>query len=60
MEVFCGPHEEWHEMGWATRERNLIFYADDGRIVRREHIWLQDAMTVSVAMFRRVALGTNM
>ena len=60
LEVVCGPQEARHGMGWATRERNLIFYADDGRIVRRDHICVQEAMMVSVAMFQRVALGTNL
>ena len=58
--VVCGPHEAQHGMGWAVGERNLIFYADDGRIVRRDHICVQEAMMVSVAMFQRVALGTNL
>ena len=47
-------------MVWETGERNLIFYADDRRIGGRDHIWVQDALTVSVAMFRRMGLETNL
>ena len=38
-------------MGWAAVECNLIFYADDRRIGGREHVWVQDAVRVSVKMF---------
>ena len=51
LEVVCSPQEALHGMGWAAGERNLIFYADDKRIGGRDHIWVQDALTVSVAMF---------
>ena len=51
LEVAYGLQEARHGMGWSAGERNLIFYADDGRISGRDHIWLQDALTVSVAIF---------
>ena len=38
-------------MGWAAGERNLIFYADDGKVGERYHIWVQDALKVSVVLF---------
>ena len=38
LEVVCGPQEARHGMGWAAGERNLIFYADNGRIGGRYHI----------------------
>ena len=60
LEVVCPPQEERHGMGWATGERNLIFYTDDGRIGGRYQIWFQDALTVSVAMFQLMVLETNM
>ena len=50
LEVFCGPQEALHGMGWAAGERNLILYVDDGRIGVREHILVQDALTVSIVM----------
>ena len=28
----CGPQEAEHGLVWAARERDLFFYADDGRI----------------------------
>ena len=52
LEVVCSPQEARHGMGWATGERNLIFYAEDGRIGGRDHIWVQDALTVSVMIFQ--------
>ena len=60
LEVVCGPQEVWYGMGWAEGERNLIFYADDRRIGGTDHIWIQDALMVSVLMFRRVVLETNL
>ena len=60
LEIVCGPQEARHGMGWAVGELNLIFYADDGRSGGRDHIWIQDALNVSVAMFRRMGLETNL
>ena len=60
LEVVCGPQEARHGMGWEAGESNLTFYADDGRIGGRDHIWVQDALMVSVAMFRRMGLETNL
>ena len=56
----CGPHEARHKMGWALGERNLVFYKDYRRISVRDHIWVQDALTVTVAMFGRVGLENNL
>ena len=36
--------------------RNIVFYVDEGRIAGRYHKWVQDAMTVTVAMFRRMGI----
>ena len=41
-------------------ERNLVFYTDDGRILGRERIWVQYALTVTVEMLRRIGLETNL
>ena len=60
MEVVCGTQEAQHGMGWVTGEFNLVFYADDVRILGRDNIWVQDALTVTVAMFRKVGLETNL
>ena len=32
----CGPQEAHHRIGWELGERNLIFYADEGKIVGRD------------------------
>ena len=42
---------------WA---RNLVFYADDGKIARRNHEWVQDALTVTVAMFWHMGIETKL
>ena len=47
-------------MGWAAGERNLVFYADDGRILGQDHEWVQDALSITVAMFCRMGLETNL
>ena len=51
LEEACSPQEANNGMGWVVGDRNLIFYADDGRIVGRYHEWLQDALDLMVAMF---------
>ena len=60
LEIVCGPHEARHGMGWATGERNLVFYADDGKITGRYHIWVQDVLTVTVVMLRRGGIDTKL
>ena len=60
LDVVCIPKEAQRAMGWAAEERNLVFYVDDGRIAGRDHEWLQDALTVTVAMFRRMGLEDNL
>ena len=60
LEVVCGPQEAHHVMGWAAGERNLIFYAYNRRIGARDPIWVQDALTVSVAMFKQMGLKTTL
>ena len=30
--VVCGPQEAQHSMGWDMGERNMVLYANDGRI----------------------------
>ena len=32
LEEVCRPQEAHHEIGWEVGERNLVLYADDGRI----------------------------
>ena len=38
---------------------NLIFYADGGRIARRYHEWVQDALLVMVTIFCIMVLEEN-
>ena len=56
----CRPQKAQHGLYWAAGERNLVFYANDGRIVRQDHEWVQDELMVTVAMFCRMGLETNL
>ena len=47
----------WDGVGGGRAQPDI--YADDGRIGEREHIWVQDNLAVSVAMFRQIGLETN-
>ena len=38
LDMVCGPQEAQHGLGWAAGERNLIFYADSGRIAGKDHL----------------------
>ena len=49
--VVCGPQEARHGMGWLEVESNLVFYADDVSIAGSDHICIQDALMLTVAMF---------
>ena len=60
LEVVCGTQEVQNGMGWAVGEHNLIFYMYDGSTGGRYHIWVQDALTVSVAMFRQLGLDKKL
>ena len=42
------------------RERNVIFYVNNGRIAGQDHKWFQDSLSVMVAMFRRMGLEINL
>ena len=54
--VVCRPQESQNGLGWAAGEWNLIFYADNGRIARGDQVWVQDVLSVTVAMFCRMVL----
>ena len=60
LDVVYSQQESQHDMGCAAGERNLVFYADDNRIVRRDHEWVQDTLTVTAALFRRIGIGANL
>ena len=47
-------------MGWASRERKVIFYDNDGRIAGRYHECVHGVLLVTVAMFCRMRLETNL
>ena len=58
-EVF-GTQDAHHGLVWAAGELNLVFYADYGQIEGQDHVWVQDALAVTVAMSRRVGLKNNL
>ena len=37
LEEVFSPQEAQHGMGWEAGERNLVFYADVGRMARQDH-----------------------
>ena len=38
----------------------MIFYVNNGRIAGRDHEWVQDSLSVKVAMFRMMSLEMNL
>ena len=56
LDVVCGPQEAQHGLGWATVESNLIFYAKDSMISGWDNELVQDAISVTVEIFRRMGL----
>ena len=37
LDLVCGPQGTQHILVWEIGERNVIFYADDGRIAGQDH-----------------------
>ena len=60
LEELCIPQEAQHGMGWAAGERNIVFYVDDRRIASQDREWVQDALMVTVAMFRQMGMDKNL
>ena len=60
LDVVCRPQESQHILGWADGERNLVLHANDVRIAGQDHDWVKDVLTVTVSMFRRMRLKTNL
>ena len=56
LDVVYGPQEAQHDLSWAAGEWNLILYVDYGRIAGRYHMWVRDALLVTVEMFFRMGL----
>ena len=52
----CGSQEVHHGLGWTSGENNIVLYADDGRILGRNPIWVQTDLTSVVGMFEIVGL----
>ena len=59
LDMVYRPQEAQNRLGWADGERNLIFYDNDRRILGRDHEWVQDSLLVTVEMFHRMELETN-
>ena len=60
LDVVYGPQEAQHGLRWEARKCNLTFYADSVRIAERDHVWFQDALLVTVAIFFRMGLEKNL
>ena len=52
--------EAQHSLVWSEEEQNFGFYTDNSQIAGRDHIGVQNALMVTVAMFRKVGLKTNL
>ena len=48
----------WNVMGRG--DQYIVFYAKDGRIVKRKPIWIQGKRTTLIQMFERIGLETNL
>ena len=46
LDEVCRPQEAHHGLGWASEERNLIFYANNGRIEGKDLEWVQGKLLV--------------
>ena len=46
LQEICGTQEDQHGFRWLDGEHNICFYADDGRILGRDLIWVQAALTI--------------
>ena len=60
VDVVCEPQEDQHGLGWSAGERNLFFCANYGRIAGRYHEWVKDTLKLTVAMFCRLVIETNL
>ena len=60
LNVVCSTWESHNGIGWAAGDKNLVFYANDGRILGRDHEWVQYLLIVTVSMFLRMGLGANL
>ena len=56
----CSLQEAQHGMGWEAGARNFVFYVDDRRVAGRDNEWVQDALTVTVSLFRQMGLAKNL
>jgi hypothetical protein len=50
---------EVNGFGRMVREQLVLFYADDGLLAARNHLWLQMALSRLCELFERVGLRTN-
>ena len=60
LEEVCRPQEEQQGIRWASGERNLVFYADDGRISGQDLEWVQDTIMLMVTMFHQMGLDKKL
>ena len=53
LEKVCSPQEDQNGMGRESGERNLVFNADEGRILGQYHEWVPGALIVTITTFVR-------
>ena len=60
MEVVCSMHGSQNGLGCAAGDINLVFCADYRWISGWDHEWIQDKLTMTVYMFHRMGLESNL
>ena len=60
LDMIWGTQEAQNGLVWAAGVRNLVFYVNNGRIAGQYHKWVEDELTVTVAVFHRMGLNTNL
>ena len=60
LQEVCGSQEALPRMGWAAGDQDIMFYADYGRFIGRNPIWVQGTLPTLVRMFGWVGLCTKL
>ena len=56
----CGPQEAHHGLVWEEGYKNIVFYADYGRIADCNPISAQTTLTMVVSMLERVGMQKDL
>ena len=56
----CSNQEAHNGLGWAVGEKEIVFYDNNGRMMGRNHIWVQGTLMTLVWIFDQVGIYTNL